>query len=306
MSAKGVTMYCPNCGRQLRDDDNFCSVCGAPADPNAKLSNESTRPPEPPKRDRTEPGNDGETSKKKSSVPMPVVIAIIVGVVALILILFFVLQGQSGRSAPRSTSSYSASSSASATSMSSGSSSSSSSKSSKSSSSASSSSSKSNSSSSGSITSQPSSASGLGNVRPVQTPDGRLSDDAQQVAIAAGKEVLSGELKMTTFAKRAESVTPKVSGFEKDTTAIALLEVDDETSLCEAVHAGDPSGKPLSGRVETISISMSTKEEKQFWKQLDGQHITVASYPTELMWPSDVSGALYSVTGPCELLAYSG
>ena len=302
-------MYCTNCGRQLRDDDNFCSVCGAPANPDTGPVNNNSRPPEPPKRDEAESQKGGESSKKKPPVPIPVIVAIVVGVIALVLILVFVLQGQGGRSAPRDTSTSSVSSSASATSTSSSSSSSKSSKSSKSSSSSSStssSSSKSSSASSGSITSQPSSASGLGNVRPVQTPDGRLSDDAQKVAVAAGKEVISGKLKMTTFAKRADAVTPKVPGFEKDTTAIALLEVDDDTSLCEAVHAGDPSGKPLSGRIETVSISISTKEEKQFWKQLDGQHITVASYPTMLMWPSDVSGALYSITGPCELLAYSG
>ena len=58
-------MFCSKCGRQLRNDDNFCAACGTPVDPDVKPVNPGDKPPKSPERD------SGGAAKKDPGIATP-------------------------------------------------------------------------------------------------------------------------------------------------------------------------------------------------------------------------------------------
>jgi|GEM_PF-3390280 len=214
-----------------------------------------------------------------SIVVLVVIIAVIVGVVLM------------GGSSSKSSAAASASTSASASSqVASSSAASSSAASSTASSSATSSSASSSTSSSASSPSASSASSGTADV----------AAEARKKAEGQGKLVLEGTLHVTTNAERAKQVDPNMKGFEKDNTQLIWLEVNPAVQV-NGIYPGDATATPNA--VKAFNLGQG---DKAALAKLDGKHVLIAIEPdaakANRYWPTDLSGVLFDVGGPFELI----
>ena len=132
----------------------------------------------------------------------------------------------------------------------------------------------------------------------VPTFDNIAADEqARKDAMAAGMQVFSGTLHITTFAKRAEEVNPRYvnSVWEVANNELALIVF----TIPETVSAYGSQGI-IETRNGQESISLANLDK---WREFDGQSVTVAAYPDDLVFPSDLNGALYSAAGGAMLIA---
>ena len=122
-------------------------------------------------------------------------------------------------------------------------------------------------------------------------------EQARKDATAAGMQVFSGTLHITTFAKRAEEVNPRYvnSVWEVADSELALIVF----TIPEAVSAYGSQGF-IETRNGQESLSLANLDK---WREFDGQIVTVAAYPDDLVFPSDLNGALYSAAGGAVLIA---
>lgn len=120
---------------------------------------------------------------------------------------------------------------------------------------------------------------------------------ARKDATAAGMQVFSGTLHITTFAKRAEEINPRYvnSVWEVGNNELALIVF----TIPETVSAYGSQGV-IETRNGQESISLANLDK---WREFDGQTVTVAAYPDDLVFPSDLNGALYSAAGGAVLIA---
>ena len=120
---------------------------------------------------------------------------------------------------------------------------------------------------------------------------------ARKDATAAGMQVFSGTLHITTFAKRAEEINPRYvnSVWEVGNNELALIVF----TIPETVSAYGSQGI-IETRNGQESISLANLDK---WREFDGQTVTIAAYPDDLVFPSDLNGALYSAAGGAVLIA---
>ena len=120
---------------------------------------------------------------------------------------------------------------------------------------------------------------------------------ARKDATAAGMQVFSGTLHIATFAKRAEEINPRYvnSVWEVGNNELALIVF----TIPETVSAYGSQGV-IETRNGQESISLANLDK---WREFDGQTVTVAAYPDDLVFPSDLNGALYSAAGGAVLIA---
>ncbi|MBE6472165.1 MAG: zinc ribbon domain-containing protein [Coriobacteriaceae bacterium] len=220
------------------------------------------------------------------------IIGIIVGIVVLVVIIAVIVGVVlMGGSSSKSSAAASASTSASASSqVASSSAASSSAASSTASSSATSSSASSSTSSSASSPSASSASSGTADV----------AAEARKKAEGQGKLVLEGTLHVTTNAERAKQVDPNLKGFEKDNTQLIWLEVNPAVQV-NGIYPGDATATPKA--VKAFNLGQG---DKAALAKLDGQHVLIAIEPdaakANRYWPTDLSGVLFDVGGPFELI----
>lgn len=122
---------------------------------------------------------------------------------------------------------------------------------------------------------------------------------AREKAQAAGMQVLTGTLHMTTYGERAAEVNPKLaSDFASVADEPLALLVFGVVQPLSAASAGDEGRVQTRAGQESISLG-----EPYQWADFDGQLITVAAFPQDLTFPSDVVGALYSAGGNAVLIS---
>lgn len=122
-------------------------------------------------------------------------------------------------------------------------------------------------------------------------------EQARKDAAAAGMQVFSGTLRITTYAKRAEELNPKYVN--------SVWEVaDDELALIVFTIPETVSAYGNQGAIETKSgaeaLSLTNPDK---WRDFDGQIVTVAAYPDDLVFSNGLTSALYSAAGGAVLIA---
>ena len=127
----------------------------------------------------------------------------------------------------------------------------------------------------------------------------KAEEKARKDAQAAGMQVFTGTVHMTTYGQRANEVNSKLSS---GISVIADLELALFTfGVQENVSALSSGGYgEIETRFNQDSLSLGNPSQ---WREFDDQLITVAAYPEDLMFPDDISGYLYSAAGNVEIIA---
>ncbi len=94
-------MYCSACGKEIRDDSEFCVHCGAKANPAAAQAGSQGPPPAPPGPPGPPsyvpppgaPSAGGAAQRKRSALPWVLGVIGLIAVVAVVLVLVFVVFG---------------------------------------------------------------------------------------------------------------------------------------------------------------------------------------------------------------------
>ena len=124
-------------------------------------------------------------------------------------------------------------------------------------------------------------------------------EKARKNAEAAGMQVFTGTVRMTTYGQRASEVNPKLSSgisiIADNELALFVFGVQENIS---ALTSGGYGG--IETRLNQDSLSLGNPEQ---WREFDGQLITVAAYPEDMVFPSDIAGYLYSAAGNAEIIA---
>ena len=116
--------------------------------------------------------------------------------------------------------------------------------------------------------------------------------EARKAALDAGKQVFTGTVKVTTWGDRVNEIDPNLAGdFESQAgDTLVLLELDKQLSI-EARSSGDMGVLTRRNGGTSLALVDGTS-----WKDYDGQKVTVAVHAADMWYPSDVTGALYTVT----------
>ena len=126
----------------------------------------------------------------------------------------------------------------------------------------------------------------------------KAEEQARKDAWAAGMQVFSGTVHVTTFGQRAEEINSKL--------AKAVSSVSDQELVLfvfgvqENLTATAPDYSGLETRVNQDSLSLGNSWQ---WEEYDGQFITIAAYPEDMIFPGDVAGMLYSAAGNAEIIS---
>lgn len=124
-------------------------------------------------------------------------------------------------------------------------------------------------------------------------------EKARKDAQAAGMQVFTGTVHMTTYGQRASEVNSRLS------SGISIV-ADYELALFtfgvqENVSALSQGGYgEIETRLNQDSLALGNPWQ---WREFDGQLITVAAYPEDIMFPYDIAGYLYSASGNVEIIA---
>ncbi len=266
-------MQCRNCGATLEPGAQFCQKCGTPVGgQHARHANQPVRGGYKPAQVRT-----GRRVSGKNIAIGVICISLIVGVGfgAATLLGLNRPVSQSASSASSATEQSASSATAAETS----------------SSSASASSEASEKSSASSSTKKKKEKKGFDQVK--------AEEKARKDARAAGMQVFTGTVRMTTFGQRADEVNPKLSSgisiIDDYDLALFVFGVQENVSALSSGGYGE-----VETRLNQDSLSLGDPEK---WREFDGQLITVAAYPEDIMFPNDIAGYLYSATGNVELIA---
>ena len=112
---------------------------------------------------------------------------------------------------------------------------------------------------------------------------------ARDAALDAGKQVFTGTVRATTMKDQAAAVSEELAAdFASSDEKLVLLELEGAPSI-EARSAGD------MGLLVTRPDGQSLRLDDSY-STYDGKKITVAVHAADMMYPSDVAGALYTVT----------
>ncbi|MBR0406074.1 MAG: YARHG domain-containing protein [Eggerthellaceae bacterium] len=267
-------MQCRNCGATLEPEARFCQDCGTPVD------GQPARQDAQPARGGYKPAQV-KTGKRVSSRN----IAIGIICISLIIGVGICAAALLGLNGPASQSAASSSSQAAEES-------------------ASSSSAESEASSSASASSEASEKSASSSAAEKKKEEKvfdavKAEEKARKDAQAAGMQVFTGTVHMTTFGQRANEVNPKLS------SGIAII-ADYELALFTFGVQENVSGLSSGGygeietRLNQDSLSLGNPWQ---WREFDDQLITIAAYPEDIMFPNNIAGYLYSAAGNAEIIA---
>ena len=117
-------------------------------------------------------------------------------------------------------------------------------------------------------------------------------DEVRQAALDSGRQVFTGVVKCTSFGERTKERVPGLT----ESYDAPLVVLDFEQVQISANNGDGQGWRRQAGD------SLSLGEDVGAWAALDGKTVTVAAYACDLWWPSDIMGALYSVTGSSVLL----
>lgn len=127
----------------------------------------------------------------------------------------------------------------------------------------------------------------------------KAEEKAKKDAQDAGMQVFTGTVHMTTYGQRASEVNSKLSSgvsiIADDQLALLTFGVQENVSALSSGGYGE-----IETRYNQDSLSLGNPWQ---WQEYDGQLITVAAYPEDLMFPNDIAGYLYSAAGNAEIIA---
>ena len=115
----------------------------------------------------------------------------------------------------------------------------------------------------------------------------------------AGMQVFTGTVHVTTFAQRGSE--KGIRDFERETQQLVYLELDTTQNIGGRL-SGD-MGKEAVRSGDSISFGNRCSSAASAY---DGKHVTVAAYQSDLWFPSDVAGALYTVIGDAYVVYADG
>ena len=266
-------MQCTNCGVELEEEARYCQDCGFPV---PGTGSSSVRPVDA-------ATASGRTKRSRST-------AIIVGVLSVIAIIVVIAaaiallgsRGSSGvdeSSSSAGTKSSFASEAAEETDSSASSSKASSSEASKASSSEASKSKKSK-------------------KKKKEFVQADAEAKARKKATAAGMQLFSGTLNITTYGNRINKVNSKMASSFSSVANQELVILD--FSMNETVYASYTPGGEISAKTNQECIALTDIEK---WREFDGQLIVVAAYPGDLIFPNNAAEAIYTAIGGAILIA---
>ncbi len=286
-------MFCVRCGGYIEKGQSFCTACGAkvelsdgagqgtPAVSTTPVAGQvvSSQPVSEPQQPPRQPSQSPQAQKGGISKAAIIVIAVIAALAVIGIIVG--LTQSSGDKSDGGTSTYTIESGDSSGSNSSGSDSAE------------------NSGSTDSATTTDNSDSS-GSTQSSDVDDqAQREDAARQAAIDAGKEVFTGRVIVTTMAQRAHDREPNLHDFDNyDDQPYVVLQMD-STMQVEA-NSGDGQGM-RTGDCDSFALPIG-----QF-DAYDGQTITIAAYPSDMWFYSDVTGVLAQIhINTAELIAPLG
>ena len=127
----------------------------------------------------------------------------------------------------------------------------------------------------------------------------KAEEKAKKDAQDAGMQVFTGTVHMTTYGQRASEVNSKLSSgisiIADEQLALLTFGVQENVSALSSGGYGE-----VETRYNQDSLSLGNPWQ---WQEYDGQLITVAAYPEDLMFPNDIAGYLYSAAGNVEIIA---
>ena len=127
----------------------------------------------------------------------------------------------------------------------------------------------------------------------------KAEEQARKGAVAEGMQVITGTVHMTTYGQRAAEVDERLiecfSGISDRELALFVFGVGENLSAVSPA-----SGGAIETRPNQTSLALSNPGQ---WWEYDGQLITIAAFPDEMMFPNDVAGLLYSAAGSAEIIA---
>lgn len=127
----------------------------------------------------------------------------------------------------------------------------------------------------------------------------KAEEKARKDAQAAGMQVFTGTVHMTTYGQRANEVNSKLSSgisiIADDELALFTFGVQENVSALSSGGYGE-----IETRFNQDSLSLGNPD---LWREFDDQLITIAAYPEDIMFPSDIAKYLYSASGNAEIIA---
>ncbi|MBO4365368.1 MAG: YARHG domain-containing protein [Eggerthellaceae bacterium] len=121
---------------------------------------------------------------------------------------------------------------------------------------------------------------------------------ARKKATAAGMQILSGTLHITTYGNRISKVNSKMASTFSSVANQELAILD--FSMNETVYACYTRGGEISAKTNQECIALTEIDK---WREFDGQLIVVAAYPGDLVFPNNAAEALYTAIGGAILIA---
>ena len=115
---------------------------------------------------------------------------------------------------------------------------------------------------------------------------------ARQAALDAGKEVFTGTVHLTNMYDRAKEIDSGLAEQFKSSSNVELAVLDLSSPTTIEARSGGDMGKLIT-RAGGASLSL---KDPSTWASYDRKTITVAVHPVDMWYPSDVAGALYTVT----------
>ncbi len=120
---------------------------------------------------------------------------------------------------------------------------------------------------------------------------------AREAASAAGKQVFTGRVRVTTYADRAAERDPRLRDFQSNYDMLTIMEFDGLTPYTAVSGDGAMHGATVDLEGESFRLPNS-------FAAYDGQTITIAAFASDMKTFSDTTGVLMSASvNAAELIA---
>lgn len=113
--------------------------------------------------------------------------------------------------------------------------------------------------------------------------------EARDAAIAEGKQIFTGAVRVTTYADRAHEREPRMRDFDNNTQQLVLMEFESPVPTNAVSGDGAKHGAIVSGNSDSFRLPDS-------FAAYDGQTITIAAHENDMRTFSDTTGVLMSAS----------